>query len=167
MYKKNGKDPLLPGSYRGITLSSAIIKVFEIILLQCLTLTLEEFGCPDFAQTAYQKGLSCIDAIYATQETLLTHARENGKAFLCFYDVEKAYDSVELPVLLKEIYAVGINGKLWRLVKSWYSTSSGWVRINHHISDKFIISRRVKQGSVFSPTFPHCHGCSSETNVRE
>ena len=48
--------------------------------------------------------------------------------------------------------AVGINGKLWRLVKSWYSTSSGRERINHHISDKFTISRGVKQGSVLPPT---------------
>ena len=96
--------------------------------------------------------MSYIDAIYATQETLLTHARGNGKPFLRFCDVEKAFDSVELPVLLKEIYVVGINGKLWRLVKSWYSTSSGRVRINHHISDKFTISRGVKQGSVLSPT---------------
>ena len=60
--------------------------------------------------------------------------------------------SVRLAVLLKEIYAVGINGKLWHLVKSWYSTSSGRVRIDHHISDKFTISRGVKQGSVLSPT---------------
>ena len=126
--------------------------MFEIILLQRLTPTLEEFGRPDFAQMAYQKGLSCIDAICATQETLLIHARENGKPFLCFYDVEKAYDSVKLPILLKEIYAVGINGKLWRLGKSWYSTSSGCVRINHQISDKFTLSRGVEQGSVLSPT---------------
>lgn len=106
-------------------------------------------GCPDLAQTAYQKGLSCIDAIYATQETLLTHARE---PFLCFYDVEKAFDSVELPVFLKEMYVVGINGKLWCLVRSWYSTSSCHVRINHHISDNFTIYWGVKQGSVLSPT---------------
>ena len=82
VYKKNGKDPHLPGSYRGITLSSAIIKVFEIILLRRLTPILDESGFPDLAQTAYQKGLSCIDAIYATQETLLTHVRENGKPLM-------------------------------------------------------------------------------------
>lgn len=152
IYKRNGKDPLLVNSYRGITLSSVIIKVFEIILLQRLTPLLEETGFPDLSQTAYRKGMSCSDAIYATQETLLSHARENGKPFLCFYDVEKAFDSVELPILLKEMYAVGINGKMWRLVKSWYSSSSGRVRIDNHISDKFIITRGVKQGSVLSPT---------------
>ena len=47
---------------------------------------------------------------------------------------------------------VGINGKLWRLVKNWYSSSFGRVRINNHISDKFTISRGVKQGSILSPT---------------
>ena len=112
VYKGNGKDPLLPDSYQGITLSSVITELFEIVLLQRLTPLLEEVGFPDFSQTAYQKGISCSDAIFAMQEALLTHARDNSKPFLCFYDVEKAFDSVELPILLKELWAIGINGKL-------------------------------------------------------
>ena len=66
VYKGNGKDPLLPDSYRGITLSSVITKLFEIVLLQRLTPLLEEVGFADFSQTAYQKGISCSDAIFAT-----------------------------------------------------------------------------------------------------
>ena len=77
IHKGKGKDPFKPGNYRGITLSSVIAKLFEIILLQRLSPLLEEAGVPDFAQTAYQKGLSCADAIFATQEALLTH--ENSK----------------------------------------------------------------------------------------
>ena len=49
VYKGNGKDPLLPDSYRGITLSSVISKLFEIVLLQRLTPLLEEVGFPDFS----------------------------------------------------------------------------------------------------------------------
>ena len=64
------------------------------------------------SQTAYQKGLSCAHAIYATQESILTHIREGGNQCLCFYDVEKAFDSIELPVLLKRLFEIGINGKL-------------------------------------------------------
>ena len=37
VYKRHGKDPLLVSSYRGITLSSVLCKVFEIILLQRLS----------------------------------------------------------------------------------------------------------------------------------
>ena len=130
-----------------------ITKLFEIVLLQRLTPFLEAVGFPDFSQTAYQKGISCSDAIFATQEALLTHARDNGKPFLYFYGVEKAFDSVELPILLKELWAIGINGKLWRIVKNWYTASSGKVKIQNHISSSLQISHCVKQGSVLSPTF--------------
>jgi hypothetical protein len=37
---------------------------------------------------------------------------------MCLYDVQKAYDSVEYPVLLKGLFDVGVNGKLWRLMKT-------------------------------------------------
>ena len=95
-----GKDPLLVTSYHGITLSSVLSKVLELLLLQRLSSLLDEQGFPDQLQTAYQKGVSCIDAIFATQETLSNHLQNGGKPYLCLFDIEKAFDSVELPVLL-------------------------------------------------------------------
>ena len=114
-----------------------ICKLLGIILFQRLSPILEEAGIPEFAQTAYQKGHSCVDA---TQEALLTHVRNGGKPFLCFDDMEKAFDSVEIPMLLKQLYSSGINGKLWRMLKHWYSTSSGIV--NGHMSRSLPSSRR-------------------------
>ena len=58
--------------------------------------------------------VSCANAIYATQEALLTHIREGGNQY---YDIVKAYDSIELPVLLKQLFECGIDGKLWHLLK--------------------------------------------------
>ena len=75
VYKKQGKDHLLPSSYLGITLLSVVSKLLEIILVQQLSPLLEEQGFPDQLQTAYQKGISCMDAIFATQETLLHHLK--------------------------------------------------------------------------------------------
>ena len=152
IHKGKGRDPFAPGSYRGITLSSVIIKLFEVMILHRLSPVLEAAGVPDITQTAYQKGLSCVDAIFATQEALLVHARDGGKPFVGFYDMEKAFDSVETPILLERIYSVGVNGKLWRLLKSWYSTATARVRVDSCFSEKFSISRGVKQGSVLSPT---------------
>ena len=54
--------------------------------------------------------------IKATQEALLTHVRDGGKPFLCFYDIEKAFDSVELPILLRQLHTISLDGKFWRLV---------------------------------------------------
>ena len=135
VYKGKGKDPLQMKNYRGITLSSVIAKLFELILLHRLSPIFEETGFPDIYQTAYQRGLSCAHAIYATQEANLTHIREGGNQYICFYDVEKAFDSIELLILLKKLFEIGINGKLWRLLKSWYTHSPSRVRLNNCLSD--------------------------------
>ena len=66
---------------------------------------------PDCLQTAYRKDLSCSDAIFTTQEALLTHAREGGHPYLCLFDLEKAFDSIEHSVLLERLLQVGISGR--------------------------------------------------------
>ena len=113
VYKRQGKNPLLVSSYCGITLSSVLSKVLEIIHLSS---HLEDQGFPDQLQTAYQKGVSCIDAIFATQETLTKQLRDGGQRYLCLFNIEKAFDSVELPILLQHHFYTGINGKFWRLI---------------------------------------------------
>ena len=82
IYKKQGKDPLLVNSYRGITVSSVFSKLFEVTILNRLSGTLEDLQLPDVLQTAYQKGLSCSDAVFATAtEALLIHLCENGHPY--------------------------------------------------------------------------------------
>ena len=120
VYKVRGKDPLNPGSYRRIALSSTITKILEIIIHHRMAPILGDACFPHPSQTAYQSGLSCIDAIYYTQEALLKHMRDGGKPYLCLYDVEKAFDSLEVPILLTNLFDAGVNGKCWRLLKSWY-----------------------------------------------
>ena len=115
---------------------------------------------PDKLQTAYQKELSCSDATFVTQETLLTSLRSGGHPFLCLFAIEKAFDSVELPVLLGRLYNIGIRGRCWRIIYRWYTLASSRVRVNVITSDSYLITRGVKQGSVLSPLlFSDGHGC--------
>ena len=55
-------------------------------------------------------------------------------------------------MLLKQLFEIGINGKLWRLLKSWYTDSPSRVRLNNRLSDAFLIGHGVKQGSVLFPS---------------
>ena len=73
-------------------------------------------------------------------------------AYLCLFDIEKAFDSVELPILLQHLYNIGANRKFWRLIKNWYTNSTSRVRVHNQLSDPFTVERGVKQGSVLSPT---------------
>ena len=144
VYKGRGKDPLLASSYRGITLSSIMAKSLEIVILKRMSPFLDEIGFPDVNQTAYQKGVSCTDAIFSTQEVLLNCIRQGEKPFLCLYDIEKAFDSVEFPILLQHIFSIGINGKSWRIIKAWYLTPTSRVKHENSLSAPFPVGRGVK-----------------------
>ena len=55
-------------------------------------------------------------------------------------------------MLLEKLYNVGVNGNMWRLLNSWYTGSSCQVKVDGRVSDRFMVERDVKQGSVLSPT---------------
>ena len=122
VYKGGRRDPLQPDSHRGITLSSVIAKVLETLLLNRLETILEEANIrfPHPNQSAYCKKVSCADAIFATQETIARHMGNGNRVYMCLYDLQKAFDSIEYPVLLNHLYAMGVNGRCWRLIRNWY-----------------------------------------------
>ena len=59
---------------------------------------------------------------------------------------------IEFPVLLSHLQSIGISGKSWRLIKSWYDSPTSRVKLHNRVSDPFLITRGVKQGSVLSPS---------------
>ena len=106
---------------------------------------------PHLNQTAYRKKVSCAEAIFSTLETVSQYSQKNEKMYMCFYDLQKAFDSVQYPVLLNRLYEAGVDGKAWRLIKSWYNHPKCRVRINGQLSSAFTLEQGVLQGSVLSP----------------
>ena len=94
---------------------------------------------------------SRVDATEVVQEAISSHILYGSTAFQCFYDLEKAFDSVEYCILLDHLYEAGIDGKTCRLVKSFYKMSTCRVRVNGKLSEQFVLQRGVRQGSVLSP----------------
>ena len=151
IYKGKGKDPLLAKNYRGISLSSVLVKLFERVLNNRMIPILEEKGIPHHTQTAYQAGVSCSDATEVVQEVIKSYIDSGANIFQCFYDLEKAFDSIEHNVLLNHLYKAGINGKCWRVIAAFYEEVVASVRLGTRLSDSFHLNCGVKQGSVLSP----------------
>ena len=84
IYKGKGKDPLLPGSYRGITLTSVIAKTFEHLLLDRMLPVLSDNCVPHLNQTAYQRGVPSSDATFSCQETISKFIRDGDSIYSCF-----------------------------------------------------------------------------------
>lgn len=152
IYKGGGKDPLEVNSYRGITLNSVISKVLELLILQRLDPLFADAGIPHPNQSAYRKNVSCADAIFATQEVINRYLQEGSKVYMCLYDLQKAFDSVEFPVLLRRLFDAGVNSKTWRILNSWYTNCQTSVRLGQHVSPPFTLGRGVRQGSILSPS---------------
>ena len=70
---------------------------------------------------------------------------------MCLYDLQKAFDSVEYPILLQRLFDVGVNGKCWRLIRSFYKNTTCRVRVGEGLSTSYVLERGVKQGSILSP----------------
>ena len=151
LYKGGGKDPLETNSYRGITLSLVLAKVLESLILERLRGILAENGLPHINQTAYQKKISCAEAIFSTLEIVSDLCKSGDHMYMCFYDLQRAFDFVQYSTLLKRLYEAGINGKTWRLIRNWYIDPKCMVRVNRCLSSTFTIQRGVLQGSVLSP----------------
>ena len=151
--KGGGKDPLDKNNYRGITVASVLAKVLEFLILKRLNTVLLQAGIPHVNQTAYRRHVGCADAIFAIQETIAKHVREGSTVHMCLYDLQKAFDSVEFPVLLDRLFSIGVNGKTWRIIKNWYEGGSCCVKLEGRLSNDFPI-----YSSSLSHTVPPCDG---------
>ena len=68
------------------------------------------------------------------------------------YDLQCAFETVEYCILLEELFNAGLKGKLWRIIKHWYTNPTSCVRVCNETSAHFSIGRGVRQGSVLSLT---------------
>ena len=52
---------------------------------------------------------------------------------------------------MDKLCEVRLNGKMWRLLRSWYEGGSRCIKIDGRLSVTYSVGRGVKQGSVLSP----------------
>jgi hypothetical protein len=65
---------------------------------------------------AYRKNSSRQDTIFVSMEAIRSILRDGNSAYLSLYHLEKAFDSIEHPILLRSLFRGGVNGKSWRLI---------------------------------------------------
>ena len=112
---KSGRKPKTdPNNYWAITLTSCILKLLEQILLQraeaALTVPI------NVLQGGFSGNLSCNMSSLMLRECISYAKKNNSKLFVCFLDVQKAFDSVWHNGLFVKLYEMGIRSNLLRLI---------------------------------------------------
>ena len=147
--KGHNKDLTNPSNYRGISLLSAVAKVFEKLLLIRLT----DLGTIKLnpLQGGFRPGVSCLHSAFVFQEAIFFLREKKKKAFVAFLDVKKAFDTVWHAGLFVKLFQCNVPPYIWHILDVWYSCSISAVVWDSQVSRSFPIKQGVRQGSILSP----------------
>lgn len=149
LYKNKG-DRSDCNSYRGISLLSVPGKVFARTLLNRL-MTLSERILPE-TQFGFRPDRGTCEAIFSVRQIQEKSREQSQNLYLCFVDLEKAFDSVPREALWKILEKVGCTEKFVRLIRLLHDDMECCVSVNGEQTGFFPVSCGVKQGCVLAPT---------------
>ena len=139
LYKGKDTCTLDPNNYRGITLLPTFNKLLEILIWQRIKGWWYGERVISDLQGACREGYSCVHTAFNLRETVATSMESTNKCFVAFYDVAKAFDTVWIEGLFKQIYDLGITGKTWRLLYRGYLNFKCCVKLQGSFSDWYYL----------------------------
>ena len=92
-----------------------------------------------------------IDAIFILRRMQEEYHAKGKKLYMCFADLEKAFDRVQRKVLEWAMRKKQIPEVLGRSVMRLYEGTKTWVRVDSELSEVFEVKVEMHQGSVLSP----------------
>jgi hypothetical protein len=138
-------------NYRPISLLSAFDKILENLLQQQLAKYFEENRLLDSHQYGFRSRRGCADAIGMLLHSVSLHADKSKSVLVISFDISKAFDSVNLNILLHKLYCLGIRGKSLDLLEDFLKSRHQLVRYSQARSSSGEILKGVPQGSNLGP----------------
>ena len=71
-----------------------VSKVLEFLLLDHLESIFIDAGLPHINQSAYRRGVSFADAIFATQDVISRNFKGGSQVYMFLYNLQNGFDSV-------------------------------------------------------------------------
>ena len=150
IFKKGNKTD--PQNYRGISIISCLLKLFESILNMRLTKYCQDNHILRDEQLGFREGNRTSDAHLILHSLITQYCQKNNKKiFSCFVDFKQAFDSIPRDLLFEKLLSHGINGKFFNALKNLYKSDYCCVKIGEKITKRFVANQGVKQGSILSP----------------
>ncbi|KAM7307464.1 hypothetical protein ISCGN_011100 [Ixodes scapularis] len=148
---KAGKPPGKAESYRPVSLTSCVSKVFERMVQARLRWYLDAHCLLPECMTGFRRGLSAQDSILDLTSDLEDNKNKRRTTVAVFLDVERAYDGVPLATILCRLTEAGITGKIQAFLANFLTGRKIQVCSGRTVSSPRVLHRGLPQGSVLSP----------------
>ena len=151
IHKGGAKDPSVPGNYRGITLTSVLAKLLELLLKPKLILHLKEYQIPDLLQSGFQQERSCTLTAKALDLVIELSRSMKQPLYVAMLDAQKAFDKVWQQGLLTKLESTQPAYTLLYTIAEFYKDCSSKVIWEQTVGPTFSVLQGVRQGGVLSP----------------
>ena len=151
---KMGKPLDSPASFRHVSLTFCISKLFKRIILSRLLFFLESNSILSPRQAGFRPGRSTPDQILYLSQSIsngFNKSRPGSWTILSTIDFSKAFDSVWRPALFHKLISAGLPPCFARWTQSFLSDRRACVVFQNHKSRSFRVGGGVSQGSVLGP----------------
>lgn len=150
IYKKGRKDHL--ANYRPIAILPFLSKIIEKLVNKRLLNFLIEHSLINSSQYGFLPGRSTIHAAMEYYEIIAQGFSDNKSTISISLDLSKAFDTINVDILLTKLSHIGIRGTALDWFRSYATSRRQCVAVAGVLSSEEPISCGVPQGSVLGPT---------------
>ena len=149
LYKKGRMDCM--SNYRPIALSSVFSKLIEKLMFTRLISFFNKFNILYDFQFGFRKNHSTSMALFEVVEMIIKELDSKNNVMGIFLDLQKAFDTVNVDILLYKLSCYGVRGHLLDWFNSFLFNRSICTLVGNSISTSSIVNCGVPQGSVLGP----------------
>ena len=156
LFKKGDKE--VPANYRGINLFSTSLKLTTKII----TNKINEYTSLADEQQGFRSGRSCTDAVFVIRQITEKSIEYNRPAFMCFIDLEKAFDRIQLEDVTQLLYDRQVPQNIIKTIENIYQANRLQTRIKAWFDYNMSTLNSEKSDTIFNEQKlhalegPHC-----------
>lgn len=153
IHKKGDKSKF--DNYRGLSLLSVFSKIYEKAFHTRLLSYINKHNIIEKSQFGFREGISVQDALLALCNHILSNFDKGNKVICLFFDLARAFETVNHPILLEKLYHSGVRGTALKWIHTFLSKRFQKVKVNVNAniifsSEESVLSG-VPQGSIIGP----------------
>ena len=148
--QKGGSIPLQ--QLRGISLLSHAGKVLLKIVTNRLSAYCETHNILPEEQCGFRPGRSTVCMLFVVRRLQELGRQRKIPLFMCFVDLQKAYDSVDRELLWKVLARAGVPEKMIAVICQFHDGMRARARMDDgELSEWFLVTQGLRRGCVLSP----------------
>lgn len=150
IYKNKGSR-IEACNYRNVSVQNQFAKIFELCYNNRLISFLEHHNLLTACQNGFRKNKSTITAIEQLCEYIYNSLNNKQQPIALFFDLSRAFDTVDHNLLLEKLFRFGIRGVAHEWITSYLNNRKQAVVIGSYQSDVRDVTTGVPQGSILGP----------------